>query len=155
MKFNEKNMITHCWRNSIIERIGKLTPYARPKWGKMKVTQMLVHCDLQIKIALGRCPSKNQSNFLTRTLARQLILRFEWFTIKNLPTVDELDMCKMDDYKIEFSQSKSSLLNTIKLFDFFDEENIKPHPVFGRLSKTQWGRLIYIHLNHHLKQFDI
>jgi hypothetical protein len=27
------------------------------------------------------------------------------------------------------------------------------HPNFGKLTYNQWGRLIYLHLNHHLKQF--
>jgi hypothetical protein len=29
------------------------------------------------------------------------------------------------------------------------------HPFFGRLSGDEWGRLIYKHLDHHLRQFGV
>jgi hypothetical protein len=29
------------------------------------------------------------------------------------------------------------------------------HPMFGELNQKQWGKLIYIHLNHHLNQFGV
>lgn len=32
---------------------------------------------------------------------------------------------------------------------------LQHHPMFGDLDKEAWGRLIYIHLNHHLKQFGV
>ncbi|MBK9525384.1 MAG: DUF1569 domain-containing protein [Bacteroidetes bacterium] len=27
------------------------------------------------------------------------------------------------------------------------------HPYFGKLSSREWGRITYLHLDHHLKQF--
>jgi len=32
-------------------------------------------------------------------------------------------------------------------------EQWKPHPMFGRMSLTEWGKLLQIHLDYHLKQF--
>ena len=32
-------------------------------------------------------------------------------------------------------------------------EQWKPHPMFGRMSPTEWGKLLQIHLDYHLKQF--
>jgi hypothetical protein len=29
------------------------------------------------------------------------------------------------------------------------------HPLFGKMGKTQWGRVVWKHLNHHLKQFGV
>jgi len=36
-----------------IERINKLTPSSPALWGKMNVSQMLVHCQVIIQVALG------------------------------------------------------------------------------------------------------
>src|SRR5271156_5473814 len=30
----------------------------------------------------------------------------------------------------------------------------KPHPMFGTMSPTQWGKLLQIHLDYHLRQFS-
>ncbi|HEY5370005.1 MAG TPA: DUF1569 domain-containing protein [Hanamia sp.] len=34
------------------------------------------------------------------------------------------------------------------------KEQLHPHPFFGKLNRKEWGRLIYKHLDHHLKQFS-
>ena len=31
----------------------------------------------------------------------------------------------------------------------------QPHPAFGKLSKEQWGKMQYKHLDHHLRQFGV
>jgi hypothetical protein len=31
--------------------------------------------------------------------------------------------------------------------------NTYPHPSFGMMSRTEWGKLIYRHYDHHLRQF--
>jgi hypothetical protein len=30
-----------------------------------------------------------------------------------------------------------------------------PHPAFGVLSGKEWGRLVYLHCDHHLRQFGL
>ncbi len=29
----------------------------------------------------------------------------------------------------------------------------KPHPLFGRMTARQWGKLLQMHLDYHLRQF--
>jgi hypothetical protein len=29
----------------------------------------------------------------------------------------------------------------------------KPHPMFGKLTPEEWGKLLLIHVDYHLKQF--
>jgi hypothetical protein len=29
-----------------------------------------------------------------------------------------------------------------------------PHPMFGKLNRSQWGRFMYVHIDHHLRQFS-
>lgn len=30
-----------------------------------------------------------------------------------------------------------------------------PHPMFGSFTSEQWGKSIYKHIDHHLKQFNV
>jgi hypothetical protein len=28
-----------------------------------------------------------------------------------------------------------------------------PHPMFGKMTAAEWGKLLHIHIDYHLKQF--
>ena len=30
-----------------------------------------------------------------------------------------------------------------------------PHPIFGKMSESAWMRWAYLHVDHHLRQFDL
>ena len=30
-----------------------------------------------------------------------------------------------------------------------------PHPMFGKFTMEQWGKMEYKHLDHHLRQFGV
>ncbi|HEY6505128.1 MAG TPA: DUF1569 domain-containing protein, partial [Chitinophagaceae bacterium] len=54
----------------------------------------------------------------------------------------------------EFEKEKKQLL---ELVNRFSEAIILevPHPVFGKLTKEQWSKATWKHLDHHLKQFGV
>ncbi len=117
---------------------------------------MLVHCDLQLQIAIGKLMAKDVSRLGTRTIGKFIVLHFEFMILKNLPTVREIDLSvNNESVSTDFKNNKIALKNTIDAFCNYDE-NVKAldqHPVLGSLTKKQWGRLAYIHLNYHLRQF--
>ncbi len=43
-------------RQRLHARIDALTPESKPRWGRMNVGQMIVHCDLQLRHSLGDLP---------------------------------------------------------------------------------------------------
>jgi hypothetical protein len=43
----------------------------------------------------------------------------------------------------------------IDIFNEREETKMKPHPVFGKLSKKQWRDLFNTHFDHHFRQFGI
>ena len=53
-----------------------------------------------------------------------------------------------------FEQEKEAVLQMIGRFT---EANIagERHPVFGKLSKENWSKATWKHLDHHLKQFGV
>ena len=46
---------------------------------------------------------------------------------------------------------KTDLLNYLE--NAKGKAQLMPHPFFGKLNRQEWARLIYKHLDHHLKQF--
>jgi hypothetical protein len=54
----------------------------------------------------------------------------------------------------DFEKEKQGLLTMV---NNFSENNIidQPHPFFGKLTKEQWSKGTWKHLDHHLQQFGV
>ncbi|HPN39120.1 MAG TPA: DUF1569 domain-containing protein [Melioribacteraceae bacterium] len=141
---------------SIIERIGKLSENSDRLWGKMKCGEMICHCTDQIKMALGEIKCKTIMPALIGKIMFFLIM-FGMPTPKGkIETTDELKQGKGGTKPSTFSNDINLLKNYVKNFDNLYAKNVKnSHPAFGKLSKKEWGKLIYAHLNHHLSQFGV
>ena len=146
-----KNLFDPAARQDIIDRINKLTPESKPQWGKMNVSQMLVHVQMPIGIAYGTHNPKG--SFLLRLLG-PLFKSKLWDENpykQSLPTDPTFVMIGSNK---DFEKEKQELLNMI---DRFNESNIvgEKHPVFGKLTKDNWSKATWKHLDHHLKQFGV
>jgi Protein of unknown function (DUF1569) len=133
------------------ERILSLSAASTRKWGKMDLQQMLVHCTAQLKLAVGEMTSQMQGPALMRTGLGKWIL----FSVLPWPkgSMTPIEM------KAEANRSLITDIDTGKgiLLSYLEKtrnlESLKPHPFFGSLNRDEWARLIYKHLDHHLKQF--
>jgi len=146
-----KDLFDPLVKNDILDRINKLTPQSQAQWGKMNVAQMLAHLQMPIGSALG-------VHTLPRTLLGRIVGRFVKGGIynekpfkHNLPTDPSF---VMTGHEKNFEKEKQSIL---ALISDFKEENIKNqiHPFFGKLTKQQWSKAMYKHLDHHLLQFGV
>jgi Protein of unknown function (DUF1569) len=145
-----KTMFDPGTKQEIISRINQLSPASRRKWGKMNVSQMLTHVQRQIRYTYGE--HRIRSNFFLRILGPMFkgILYNAKPYKQGLPT----DPSYVVSDERDFLTEKNNLLD---LLGRFSEANIsgKPHPIFGKISKEQWGLAIWKHLDHHLKQFGV
>lgn len=139
--------------NEIIVRINQLCPDSQPQWGKMNVAQMLAHCSSFQEIAMGNSTaSRSWLGFVIGKFVKPMFyndkpLPKNMSTIPNLMIVDER----------EFDSEKVILIQRIMTFQTNGPEKCttQPHPFFGKLSPEEWGKGIYKHLDHHLKQFGV
>ena len=72
-----------------------------------------------------------------------------------IKTFPEIDLEKGNGTKPTSFENDKTLLKKI-VSDFLEKDssfNYQPHGAFGPFTKEQWGRIIYIHFDHHLKQF--
>ena len=145
-----KNLFDPEVKKDIINRINKLTPETQRQWGKMDVAQMLAHCQMPMGVAIGR--HKLTRNFLLRLLGP--------FFKKQLYDEKPFKRC-LPPYKSfiksdprDFAIEKEKLLSMIN--DFTEENMIdEKHPFFGKLTKEQWSKGTWKHLDHHLAQFGV
>ena len=146
-----KNLFDPAVRQDIIDRINKLTPGSKAQWGKMNVSQMLAHVQKPIGIAYGTHQPKG--SFLLRLIG-PLFKSKLWDETpykQGLPTDPTFIMTGMDK---EFEKEKQELL---KMINSFSETSVvgEKHPVFGKLTKVNWSKATWKHLDHHLQQFGV
>jgi Protein of unknown function (DUF1569) len=148
-----KNILNEAEYKTIRNRLENLKPDAQRQWGKMDVAQMLAHLNIPIEQATGKVPFKDESNFISRTLIRWMVLGNikKGSFGKNLPTVKSFII---KDSK-EFENEKKRLLENLdELYVKGKQDKLNNHPGFGKFSKDEWGGLMAIHLDHHLTQFS-
>jgi hypothetical protein len=136
---------------AIVSRLAALTPDAPRLWGTMTPAQMLLHCRRQIGMGTGEVRARAMFPAFIQWLARQTFgFMLPWS--RNLPTAPE--MVAHGDDTLDFQEEMRSLRDTISAFIALpDDAPLEGHPIFGRMSREEWGRVIHKHLDHHLRQF--
>jgi hypothetical protein len=134
--------------NGIKERIAHLRPDSPRQW------QMLAHCSGAIGMAEGKeTPPRILLGRLLGPLAKKSLIvkgepmRRNAMTEKSMLVTDERD----------FVVERQRLLESIERFVSGGPGICTGHPhfFFGPLTPMEWAALMYQHLDHHLRQFDV
>jgi hypothetical protein len=146
-----KNLFDTAVRKDIIDRINRLEATKQPLWGKMNAAQMCAHCQMPMGVAVGK--HKLSTTFIFKLLGplfKSVIYNDKPFK-RNLQTHKSFVMTGSER---EFEVEKQKL---IAMVNDFTEANMvnEPHPIFGRMTKEQWSRGTWKHLDHHLQQFGV
>lgn len=146
-----KNLFDTVVKQDLLDRINNLTPQTQRQWGKMDVAQMLAHVQMPIRIAFGT--HRPKGSFLLRLIG-PLFKSKLWDDNpykRSLPTDPTF---VMTGNAKDFEKEKESLVN---LINNFTEKNliVERHPVFGKLTKENWSKAMWKHLDHHLQQFGV
>ena len=151
-----KNIIDDSIKTEIIQRIEKLNSSASAKWGKMNASQMICHCADQLRLANGTKQSKFIGNLMLTTVFKWLILTFMEAPKGKIETVKELKQGKGGTNPTTLDNDKKTLIDLVRNFDeSFKTNKVVVHPAFGKMNHWQYGRLAYLHLDHHLSQFGV
>lgn len=135
----------------IKNRLDNLTEDSQREWGKMTPGQMAHHCQGPLNVILEKKDYGFKPNWFINLLFKKSMYSDKPWR-KNLPTAPKLK----ETEKRDFATEKAKLLELLKEFDSQrDRNDWKPHPAFGKLTKEQWGKMQYKHLDHHLRQFGV
>jgi hypothetical protein len=116
----------------------------------MDVAQMLHHCQQPLKVALGKSELKKRFFPLASLFKKSLYNDKPWR--QNLPTAKLFKVTDSKDFETEKQELEAMLASFHKKKG---QTEWKPHPIFGKFTAEQWGKMQYKHLDHHLKQFGV
>lgn len=137
-------------------RFLSLTSSTPPAWGVMNAGQMICHCTDALREPLGLRPTRSSSNLLTSTVVKWITFYVLPWPQGKLPTSFEYDQHQGGTRPTEFDADRNELFRLLSMMeqqpDWF---KFHPHPLFGKLSRREWGTLIWKHFDHHLRQFNV
>jgi hypothetical protein len=147
-----KSLFDGATATEIKNRITRLEPGSQRQWGKMKVAQAMAHCATVMEWAVG--DSFAPRMFVGRILGplvKSKVLKDDGPLDRNTPTAKSLVIANERDLEKERQR-------LCVLIDRFAEGGPPActkhaHTFFGPLTPEEWARLMYKHLDHHLRQF--
>jgi hypothetical protein len=150
----EKSIFDSAARQEILSRIDSLKPEAKALWGKMNVRQGLHHMSLAFRNSLGELQTKSGRG----GKLKKKIMKF--FLLNVAPpkgkaeTLPEFNTVNLGIDPQDFDTEKRNLRQYVERFAVsttFAPESSGGGP----FTKEDWGKLMYIHSDHHLKQFGV
>ena len=133
-------------------RVLQITPANPQQWGTMNLSHMLHHLNLACGSALGFYKLPDESYLVSRTLFRWILV--DWFPEQpvglRLPKGFKIPHTAEFDFEFE----KQQLLKTVDAaWRARSPDDWGPHPMFGMMTVAEWGKLLQIHIDYHLRQF--
>ncbi len=139
---------------AIVARLAAVTADTRPRWGKLNATGMLAHCDKPLLVARGELQlRRGLVGVLFGGWAKRKFIDRDGPFQKGGPTDPHFLAPGADDFAAE----QARLIEHVRDFARRGPDGLtrEPHPFFGRLTAEQWDRLMWKHLDHHLRQFGV
>lgn len=144
-----KTLWNEASRRELIERLGRLTPDAKPLWGKMNAPQMLAHLDSAMRMAKGELKTVSKNLPIRHAPLKQILVYWMPWP-KGVPTAPELLGNEVGDWAAGIAEVREHVM----YFATRDRNLPWPeHPAFGKMTSKAWGVLGYRHIDHHLRQF--
>jgi hypothetical protein len=155
-------------RAAITSRLRSLSGASTARWGSMDVAHMLRHLRLSAQMATGELSVVSKNKRPLQVFPLKHLLLYVLPFPKGAPTAPELKQSTARSVEGGLSAEGGS---SAEVAPSFDEELAglvellerigtgardgggPDHPLFGPLTRREWGVATYKHTDHHLKQF--
>lgn len=139
----------------VISRLERLSPDSQRRWGRMTSHQAVCHLSDSFKAILGDRPLRARQPDLRRFLMRVYAFTLPISWPKGVPTSPAVDAEREGTPPGDFDADVAELTELLRRFVATDGRGIAPHYVWGHLTRGEWGRYAYRHIDHHLSQFGV
>jgi hypothetical protein len=149
---SKANLHDRVARTTLVKRMEKVKSDSARQWGKMSVDQMVWHVNETLRMATGEriVPSKGFGP-LKRALFKLVAFNMPWPKGK---AVTAPDLVAKDNYDLDVELRRFQMLvEYVANKDITGEWPV--HPTFGALTGPEWSRIQYLHIDHHLRQFNV
>jgi hypothetical protein len=140
-------------RSEIVRRLTALRPDSVRRWGRMSAHQMVCHLNDGFRMATGDKAVSHIDSVLKGTIikwmALYLPLRWPPGTVTRPEIDQEMGGTRPGDFAADVAQLVALIERTAKT----KSGDWQRHPIFGRMSESEWRRWGYLHVDHHLRQF--
>jgi hypothetical protein len=137
------------------ERLRALSPDKRPIWGRRRPIEMVAHLRRNVEVALGEVEVQDGSTWFRRTVLRWYVFSsgVPWAKGKiHAPKV--MSPAPEGDFAAEcerFSTAMERFVETVQR----EPRRRTLHPFFGPVKLGYWSRMLGMHIEYHLVQFDV
>ncbi len=142
---------------SVLDRLGRLRPDAKARWGRMTPAEMVCHLIDSYHVVTGDKQVSAAANWLTRTVIKSIALwaPMEW--PKGYATRPEIDQSLGRGTRpADFEHDRARLQQVIlEVVQWPADRPWTPHPIFGPMTTREVMRWGYLHADHHLRQFGV
>jgi hypothetical protein len=154
-----KTLLDPADKTALTLRLSRLHPQSARRWGRMTAPQMVCHLTDAFRGVLGE--RAHTATPPTGRTAPQRLLK--WVALyapvpwpHDLKTRPEADQEQGGTPPTEFAHDLATLNAACDRFvQQLDLITARPHYLFGMLSRSEWARWGYRHMDHHLRQFGL
>jgi len=138
----------------ILGRLRQLRPDNVRRWGRMSVHQMVCHLKDACRMAMGEQQVSDASGLFQRTVVKWIALYTPLPWPQGILTRPEIDQEVGGSCPVDFGSDLAEVELLLKrIAAARTRHNWPVHPIFGRMSESDWLRWAYLHTDHHLRQF--
>jgi len=139
-------------RQQLCARVERLTESWTAQWGKFNPAQMLAHLNDAIRMATGELQVPSRKLPIRFFPLKQLILYVLPFP-KSAPTAPQL-LARCDNANLQTEQAEFRQMAE-RAAAKAATDAWPAHPAFGAMTHKAWGKLVFKHTDHHLRQFGV
>jgi hypothetical protein len=146
-----KNLLNATDRQALELRLNNLHLNCRRNWGKLGIHELFPHLTEPLRVAIGAKQVPHVKSIFYNSLFGKCIV---WFLPwpKGAPTAPEFLPGTGLTASTQLENDRRLFFETLE--KFVAKDRFEASPVFGDLSKSAWGRLMWRHIDHHLRQFS-
>jgi hypothetical protein len=154
---NVKSLSNPHHLEAVLARLQRVRPETPRRWGRMTAPQMVCHLTDSFRAIMGERPSSPSPLKIPRWRQRlvklvALQLPFPWpHGVKTRPDVDQE---RGGTPPREFAADVAELARACERFAE-DQRPRGAHYMLGPLTREEWCRWGYRHMDHHLRQFGL
>lgn len=144
-------------RADLVSRLERLTSHTERRWGSLSPAEMLCHlgdaCDavLRVRVPPGPPPSGRP-----RPLLKWLMLYSPMPWPKGARTRPGVNPHLEGTRPGEFAKDRARVINGLARLSAAPAEGLTAvHFMVGPMSRSDWHRWAYKHVDHHLRQFGL
>ena len=121
----------------------------------MSAHQMICHLNDSFRAVMGEREVSSACGVLQRTVIRAIALHVPLRWPPGVATRPEIDQQSGGTAPTDFVSDVADLEALVGRFTAMVQEGgtLRPHPIFGPLTRREWLRWGYLHTDHHLRQF--